>query len=85
MAWHHSTLQANWKGHEKCISRVAANELYIHVICQEKLCSSIQLLSLNFSAFLYTSESDVFIRQIMTYKDGPRAARIQIYMMAVDT
>ena len=25
---------------------------------------------------LYTSESDVYRRQIMTYKDGPRAERV---------
>ena len=25
---------------------------------------------------LYTSESDVFIRQILTYKDSPRAERV---------
>ena len=25
---------------------------------------------------LYTSESDVYRRQILTYKDGPRAARV---------
>ena len=25
---------------------------------------------------LYTSESDVYIRQILTYKDGPRAERV---------
>ena len=26
---------------------------------------------------LYTSESDVYRRQILTYKDGPRAVKIQ--------
>ena len=27
----------------------------------------------------YTSESDVYIRQILTYKDGPRAERAHYY------
>ena len=33
---------------------------------------------------LYTSESDVFIRQILTYHGGPRAVRVKIFVMAVD-
>ena len=32
---------------------------------------------------LYTSESDVYRRQILTYKDGPRGGRIEIFIMAV--
>ena len=31
-----------------------------------------------------TSESDVCRCQILTYKDGPRTARIKIFLMAVD-
>ena len=27
---------------------------------------------------LYTSESDVYRRQILTYKDGPRAVRVKL-------
>ena len=33
---------------------------------------------------LYTSESDVFIHQNLTYKDGPRTEKIQIFLMVVD-
>ena len=33
---------------------------------------------------LYTSESDVCRRQILTYKDGPRTERIKIFLMAAD-
>ena len=33
---------------------------------------------------LYTSESDVCGRQILTYKDDPRAERIKIFLMTVD-
>ena len=33
---------------------------------------------------LYTSESDVSRRQILTYKDGPRTERIEIFLTAVD-
>ena len=33
---------------------------------------------------LNTSESDVYRRQIMTYKDGPRFERIKPFIMAVD-
>ena len=29
---------------------------------------------------LYTSESDVCRRQILTYKDGPRTERVNIYL-----
>ena len=32
---------------------------------------------------LYTSESDVCGRQILTYKDDPRTERIEIYIMVV--
>ena len=32
----------------------------------------------------YTSESDVCRRQILTYKDSPRAERIIIFLMAAD-
>ena len=32
---------------------------------------------------LYTSESDVCRRQILTYKDGPRTERIKIFLMVV--
>ena len=28
---------------------------------------------------LYTTEPDVYRRQILTYKDGPRAERVDIY------
>ena len=31
------------------------------------------------------SESDVGRRQILTYKDGPRAERIEIFIMAADS
>ena len=31
-----------------------------------------------------TSESDVYRRQILTYKDDPRTERIKIFTMAVD-
>ena len=40
------------------------------------------LRSLDFvllSVRLYTSESDVHRRQILTYEDGPRAERINLY------
>ena len=33
---------------------------------------------------LYTSESDVCRRQILTYKDCPRTERIKLFLMAVD-
>ena len=33
---------------------------------------------------LYTSESDVCRRQIMTYKDDPRTKKKKIFIMAVD-
>ena len=33
---------------------------------------------------IYTSESDVCRRQILTYKDGPRTERIKIFLMVVD-
>ena len=33
---------------------------------------------------LYTSESDVCRRQILTYKDGPRTERIKIFIMNID-
>ena len=33
---------------------------------------------------LYTSEYDVYRRQIVTYKDDPRTERIEIFIMAVD-
>ena len=33
---------------------------------------------------LYTSESDVCRRQILTYKDGPRTERIEKFLIAVD-
>ena len=33
---------------------------------------------------LYTSESDVCRRQILTYKDGPRAEKNTIFLVAVD-
>ena len=33
---------------------------------------------------LYTSESDVYRRQILTYKDGPRTEIVKIFLMAVD-
>ena len=33
---------------------------------------------------LYTSESDVCRRQILTYKDGPRTERVEIFIMTVD-
>ena len=29
---------------------------------------------------LYTSESDVYRRQILTYKDAPRAERVKAFM-----
>ena len=32
----------------------------------------------------YTSESDVCIRQILTYKNGPRTERIKIFIAVVD-
>ena len=32
---------------------------------------------------LYTSESDVFIRQILTYKDGPRAERVKVFFFCL--
>ena len=34
---------------------------------------------------LYTSESDVYRRQILTYKDGPRTKRIEKNLIAVYT
>ena len=33
---------------------------------------------------LYTSESDVYRRQILTSQVGPRIEKIQIFIMAVD-
>ena len=41
---------------------------------------------LTFSASdrLYTSESDVCRRQILTYKDDPRTERINIFIAAID-
>ena len=33
---------------------------------------------------LYTSESDVYRRQILMYKDDPRTERIKIFLMVVD-
>ena len=33
---------------------------------------------------LYKSESDVYRRQILTYKDGPRTEIIKIFILAVD-
>ena len=33
---------------------------------------------------LYTSEYDVYRRQILTYKDDSRTERIEIFIMAVD-
>ena len=33
---------------------------------------------------LYTSESDVCRRQILTYKDDPRTERMKIFIIAVD-
>ena len=33
---------------------------------------------------LYTSESDVSKRLILTYKDGPRAEGIKTFLMVVD-
>ena len=33
---------------------------------------------------LYTSESDVYRRYILTYKNGPRTERIKTIIMAVD-
>ena len=33
---------------------------------------------------LHTSESEVCRRQIQTYKEGPRAERVKIFIMAVD-
>ena len=41
-------------------------------------------LNLTLSARLYTSESDVCGRQILTYKDDPRTEIIEIFIMAVD-
>ena len=32
---------------------------------------------------LNTSESDVFIRQILKYKDGPLTERIKTFIMAI--
>ena len=32
----------------------------------------------------YTSESDICRRSILTYKDGSRAERVDIFLMAVD-
>ena len=32
---------------------------------------------------LYTSESDVYRRQILTYKDGPRTERVKILILVV--
>ena len=37
-----------------------------------------------FLPFLYTSESDVYRRQILTSKDGPCAERNKIYIMDVE-
>ena len=34
---------------------------------------------------LYTPESDVYRRQILTYKDGPRSESIKLFIMAIDT
>ena len=34
---------------------------------------------------LYTPESDVCRRQILTYKEGPHAERVKIFLMAIDT
>ena len=31
------------------------------------------------TVLIYTSESDVYRRQILTYKDGPRAERVKLY------
>ena len=36
----------------------------------------IHILILSVRGRLYTSEPDVYRRQIMTYKDGPRAERV---------
>ena len=33
---------------------------------------------------LYTSESDVYRRQILTYEGGPRTEKIKVFIMAVD-
>ena len=33
---------------------------------------------------LYTSESDVYRRHIVTYKDGPRTERSKIFLVVVD-
>ena len=33
---------------------------------------------------LYTSESDVCRRQILTYKDSPRPEKIKIFLKATD-
>ena len=33
---------------------------------------------------LYKSESAVYRRQILTYKDGPRTERIKIFLMVAD-
>ena len=33
---------------------------------------------------LFTSEPDVYRRQILTYIDDPRAERIKVFLMAVD-
>ena len=32
---------------------------------------------------LYTSESDVYRRQILTYKDDPRADRVKVQVMSI--
>ena len=68
-------------GHLKLWMKIQAD--YLSILC-ESAQSWNQHKPFQRRNRLYTSESDVWSRQISTYKDGPRTERIEIFIMVVD-
>ena len=70
---------------ESCVWRSVSSQSSHHP--QEALLAQFSLYvhksGLKPDSFHFTSESDVR-HQILTYKDGPRTERIQIFLIAVD-
>ena len=63
------------------MSQLALSDLFEYLSYGYKTNGHILILSVWGPVRFHTSESDVYRRQILTYKDGPRAERIKIFLL----
>ena len=57
--------------------KLTLSDLFEYLCYRSK--TTMRILILPVRDRLYTSESEVYRRQILTYKDGPRAERVKIH------